>query len=167
MSSSITMSTYLRETGGLMRPEYLYERANPASQSSTTNSSSQNPAIKTNRYFALNNLNGTNNANSNGNEVVNTVSKEARNFQKSLRKSPKGIFLNLEDLAKLAETDSDKLFDQHDKNIFFLKKQAQASRQDIDEMKRTLYGVQFGGNCSLVTDPETFDYTVSYNLTIN
>jgi hypothetical protein len=109
---------------------------------------------KNNRYLPTNSLSGTNNPNSNGNEVVNMVSKEARNFQKSLRKAPKGTHLDLEELVTLAETDSDKLFYQQDKNIEFLKKQSQANKQEIEEMRCAVFPR------SVVTELETFDYKV-------
>jgi hypothetical protein len=73
-----------------------------------------------------NQINGsqqTTSTSSNGNEGVNSISKEARNFHKSLRKPPKGIYLNHDELVELGQSDCEKMFDQYDKKIFFLKKQ--------------------------------------------
>lgn len=49
--------------------------------------------------------------------------KEARNFQKSLRKPPKGIYLNYDELVNLAEFDYNFTFDTLDKKLFSLKQE--------------------------------------------
>ena len=129
---------YWKESGGLMRPESVVGKIN--NQTNNFNCL-QNNSIKTNRFLTINNINGTT-ANSNGTESGNSISKEARNFQKSLRKPPKGIFLDYDELVELAETDTDKLFDQMDKKIFFLKKQTQASKQEMEMLFFKVFGIK-------------------------
>ncbi len=51
------------------------------------------------------------------------LAKEAKNFQKSLRKPPKGIYLNYEELINLAEFDYNITFEMLDKKVVSLKKE--------------------------------------------
>jgi REST corepressor 1 len=53
--------------------------------------------------------------------------KEAKNFQKSLRKPPKGIYLNYEELIHLAKFDYNITFDMLDKKLISLKKEVIAN----------------------------------------
>ena len=52
-----------------------------------------------------------------------TNTKEAKNFQKNLRKPPKGIYLNCDELVDLAKIDSKYTFDMLNKRLFSLKKE--------------------------------------------
>lgn len=58
-----------------------------------------------------------------GNSFGTNNSREAKNFQKSLRKPPKGIYLNYEELVNLVEVDSDQTFDMLNKKLYCLKKE--------------------------------------------
>ena len=49
--------------------------------------------------------------------------KEARNFLKTQRKPPKGIYLNIQEIVNLAEFDFNITFDMLDKRLFNLKKE--------------------------------------------
>lgn len=60
--------------------------------------------------------------------------KEARNFQKSLRKPPKGIYLNYEELVNLAEFDHNITFEMLDKRLNSLKKEVQENKQYISSL---------------------------------
>jgi hypothetical protein len=59
--------------------------------------------------------------------IINS-SREARNFQKSLRKPPKGIYLNYEELSSLVDSDVDQ-FDSLSKRLSCLKKEIQLNKQ--------------------------------------
>ena len=74
---------------------------------------------KTNRY--LNSVN--NNGEQTGtNTMVNPVQKHF-NFHKTLRKPPKGIYLNYEDLLNLAKTESNEAFEILNRRLNSLKKE--------------------------------------------
>lgn len=60
--------------------------------------------------------------------------KEARNFLKTQRKPPKGIYLNIQEIVNLAEFDFNITFDMLDKRLFNLKKEVQTNKQDIESM---------------------------------
>lgn len=64
----------------------------------------------------------------------NENSKEARNFQKSLRKPPKGIYLNYEELVNLAEHDFNIAFNVIDRRLFSLRKEVQSNKQEISTL---------------------------------
>jgi hypothetical protein len=51
------------------------------------------------------------------------MSKEAKNFHKTLRKPPKGIYLNYDELLNLAESDADQIFDTLNRRLVSLKKE--------------------------------------------
>ena len=74
---------------------------------------------KTNRYL--------NNANSNveqpGTNTSTNISTIAKNFHKTLRKPPKGIYLNYEDLLNLAQTESNEAFEILNRRLNSLKKE--------------------------------------------
>ena len=61
--------------------------------------------------------------NSSNGHLANNMSKEAKNFQKSLRKPPKGIYLNYNELINLADSDSDLIFETLNKKIASLKEE--------------------------------------------
>ena len=97
-----------RNTGGLMRPDHVPNKGN------------NNHATKINRF--LNNASDSNgalttSANQNKQET-------AKNFHKTLRKAPKGIYLNVDELVSLAESgDNDEIFDGLNRRLLFLKKE--------------------------------------------
>lgn len=91
----IFFSLSQRETGGLMRPDIISKSNRPGSSKDDYRVNS----------FGVNN------------------SREAKNFQKSLRKPPKGIYLNYEELVNLVEVDSDQTFDMLNKKLYCLKKE--------------------------------------------
>lgn len=99
--------SYYKNTSGLMRPDNL------------------------------NIINGALNSDQSDNDLFNKRTqnaKEARNFQKSLRKPPKGIYLNYDELVNLAEFDSNIIFDMLDKRLFSLKQEVQSNKQSITSM---------------------------------
>ena len=61
--------------------------------------------------------------NSSGSNDHRNISKEAKNYHKSLRKPPKGIYLNYEELVNLAKVGSYEIFDVLDKKVVSLKKE--------------------------------------------
>ena len=104
-----------RNTGGLMRPDQL-------SKMNISNNQNGNNYLhnKTNRYL--------NNANSNGEQAVTNTSTNVsaiakNNFHKTLRKPPKGIYLNYEDLLNLAQTESNEAFEILNRRLASLKKE--------------------------------------------
>lgn len=140
-----------------MRPEYLIDAALTSSSSGSGASSCNGGQMKSsnNRYMTINNNNnnGTNNnlvvSNTNSLDSVNNLSKEARNFQKSLRKPPKGIFLDLNELIELAQSDTDKMFDQLDKKIYFLKTQTTANQKELEHLVSRVFSIEKNGNESI------------------
>lgn len=85
----------------------------------------------------LNIVNGTLSSDQSDTDLFNKKAqnaKEARNFQKSLRKPPKGIYLNYDELVNLAEFDSNIIFDMLDKRLFSLKQEVQTNKQTITSM---------------------------------
>lgn len=103
-----------------MRPDHLLNKSN--NQSHNPNHL-QNNSFKTNRYLTILNTSGTINSETNNINNGNSLSREARNFHKSLRKPPKGIFLNYEELLDLVNTGSSKVFENLDRRIRSLKNQ--------------------------------------------
>jgi hypothetical protein len=82
----------------------------------------------------INNNNGNSNSNNNdeplsSNSRANLVN--SRNFFKSLRKPPKGIYLNYDELVNLAEVDTNHIYDQLNRKLAYLKKEIQANKQEI------------------------------------
>lgn len=119
-----------------MRPDYQINKAsnlpNPTA-SSQSHGNLQSSAYRTNRYLTItNNSNGGSmGTGGNGNALANTdgtgqtsvLSKDAKNFHKSLRKPPKGIFLSYEELIELLQTNNKKIFNQLTRRVDSLKKQ--------------------------------------------
>ena len=120
-----------------MRPDSIVNKTNVGVGGST--SSQQQPhghlstsAFRTNRFLTI-----TNNGNSSSGSVsvdnatqqssssnsAQGLSKDAKSFHKSLRKPPKGIYLNYEELVELAKDDTRKVFNQLNRRISALKKQ--------------------------------------------
>lgn len=92
----------------------------------------QNSSYRTNRYLNTNsaNLSTSSNAmdtNSNGQISTSTCSfsRDAKNFHKSLRKPPKGVYLNYDELVELAQVDNDKIFEQLNRRLISLKQQVE------------------------------------------
>jgi hypothetical protein len=98
----------VRNTGGLMRPDHLINK-----QKAIENNP-QNYTQKINRFI-----------NNNPNEqVAKQISQEqAKSFHKTLRKPPKGIYLNYDELISLAECDNEQIFDVLNRRLLFLKKE--------------------------------------------
>ncbi len=103
-----------RSTSGLMRPDSLVV------SSETKNSISNN--LSTDKF-------GNSYVSQEQNiekEFINKRvhnTKEAKNFQKSLRKPPKGIFLNYDELVSLCDYDQNLTFDMLDKKLLDLKRE--------------------------------------------
>lgn len=71
--------------------------------------------------------------NNNSNEQVakQMNQEQAKNFHKTLRKPPKGIYLNYDELLSLAESDDDQIFELLNRRLLFLKKEVQKNKQEI------------------------------------
>jgi hypothetical protein len=160
---------YWKQTG-LMKPDnYNWSatsgklvlapnNSNNNSNKVTANLSKQNGyGIKNNnsthnRYITMNNSNNQDQINSNNNNSA----KEARNYFKSLRKPPKGIYLNYEELVNLAETDSTQIFDNLNRQLLKLKKEIQFNKQNQSDLLNELANMEnFKGtidNCLLQID---------------
>ena len=104
--------------------------------SSQSHGNLQSSAYRTNRYLTItNNSNGSSGGlagnggsgnaltNMDGTAQTSVLSKDAKNFHKSLRKPPKGIFLNYEELIELLQTNNKKIFNQLTRRVDSLKKQ--------------------------------------------
>lgn len=97
--------TYWRNTGGLMRPDHLINK-----QRLNDNSSSH---YKSNRL------------------VNNTDQDKMKNFHKVLRKPPKGIYLNYDELVSMADSNNDQIFEVLNRRLLSLKKKVQKNKQNI------------------------------------
>lgn len=119
-----------------MRPDHLINKANGGS--GHNHGYLQSSAYRTNRYLTItNNTNGTGGSVTAGmgsatnldamqsasSSQISAMSKDAKSFQKSLRKSPKGIYMNYEELVELVQGDNKKIFNQLIRRINSLKKQ--------------------------------------------
>lgn len=146
----VKYNVYSRDTGGLMRPDHLI---NKTSNHPHNHNYLQNSSFKTNRYLTISNTTATNTNETN-------FSKEARNFHKSLRKPPKGIYLNYEELFDFVKAGSSNVFDELSRRTIALKKQviqaimkwtkfslifihkneikSQVNKQDIDTLIKTI-----------------------------
>ena len=111
----------IRNTGGLMRPDQL-NKVNNANYQTGTNYLHN----KTNRFLNIvntnsGNTNGDSGANSSSNNNGNAFAKN--NFHKALRRPPKGIYLNYEELLQLAQTESSDTFEVLNRRLNSLKKE--------------------------------------------
>lgn len=131
-----------------MRPEYQINKQ--LQTSGQSHGYLQSSAYRTNRYLTItNNTNGAvgsgavgggtggvggsngsgtsagvsaSNLDNNGGQM-SLLSKDAKNFHKSLRQPPKGIFLSYEELIELLQNNNRKIFNQLNRRIDSLKKQ--------------------------------------------
>lgn len=106
---------YYKNTSGLMRPDNLNTMTDRFDQQIKL-SKMNNDQVDTDHNKRTENA------------------KEARNFQKSLRKPPKGIYLNYEELVNLAEFDHNITFEMLDKRLNSLKKEVQENKQYISSL---------------------------------
>ena len=108
-----------RNTGGLMRPDQLNKATSNASHSSNQNTNYLHN--KTNRYLnSVTNSNGEHTS-ANVSTSVNAIAKN--NFHKTLRKPPKGVYLNLEELLNLAQNEINEIFEVLNRRLNSLKKE--------------------------------------------
>lgn len=143
-----------------MKPDYQINKQLPSGNqaggvSASASGSSQNhgylqsSAYRTNRYLTItNNTNGNGGlGTSGGNSIMNnassgtsdnsgqvSLSKDAKNFHKSLRKPPKGIYLNYEELIELLQCNNRKIFNQLTRRVDALKKQVSRNHLNIFEI---------------------------------
>lgn len=88
----------------------------------------QNSAYRTNRYLTMisgdSSGTGSTTSNNNNNTVAAAggLSKDAKSFQKSLRKPPNGVYLNYDELVELVQTDYHKIFNQLNRRYTHLSK---------------------------------------------
>ena len=102
-----------------MRPDNLNKYNNASYPPPTHNNNNSYVHKSTNRYMNTSEQNGNNNSNM----TTSNMSKEAKNFHKTLRKPPKGIYLNYDELLNLAESDTDQIFDTLNRRLVSLKKE--------------------------------------------
>ncbi|RNA45018.1 REST corepressor 3-like isoform X2 [Brachionus plicatilis] len=122
---------YFKKTG-LMRPDHVINKSLSNGNLQKHNCTQNNSLTKTNRYLTISNAaigyetsNVTNTA---------TISKEAKNFHKSLRKPPKGIYLNYDELMDLVKTGPDTVFEELQRKNTILRREHQKNKQEIDLM---------------------------------
>lgn len=144
-----------------MRPEYQINKQ--LQTSGQSHGYLQSSAYRTNRYLTItNNTNGAqmgssavsgggggaggvggsngsgtimaSNFDNNGGQM-SLLSKDAKNFHKSLRQPPKGIFLNYEELIELLQNNNRKIFNQLNRRIDSLKKQVNNSSTTTKNFK--------------------------------
>ena len=74
--------------------------------------------------------------NNNPNEqIAKQMNQEkAKSFHKTLRKPPKGVYLNYDELISLAESDDDQIFELLNRRLLFLRKEVQKNKQDISTL---------------------------------
>jgi hypothetical protein len=74
--------------------------------------------------------------NNNQNEqIAKQMNQEkAKSFHKTLRKPPKGVYLNYDELISLAESDDDQIFELLNRRLLFLRKEVQKNKQDISTL---------------------------------
>jgi hypothetical protein len=118
----------LRNTGGLMRPDNIATFGVSANQIYAGNGQIRGNLL--NRHY--NNIDVNNINNNNGSEEPLSSSHRtnlinSRNFYKSLRKPPKGIYLNYDELVNLAEVDTNHIYDQLNRKLTYLKKEVNTS----------------------------------------
>ena len=102
-----------------MRPDQLNKTTSNASHLSNLNTNYLHN--KTNRYLnSVSNNNGEH-VSSNVSTSVNAIAKN--NFHKTLRKPPKGIYLNYEELLSLAQNETNETFDVLNRRLNSLKKE--------------------------------------------
>lgn len=104
-----------------MRPDHANKYSSASYMPHTHNNHNNYVHKSTNRYINTSETNGNNNSNSN--MTTSNMSKDAKNFHKTLRKPPKGIYLNYDELLNLAESDTDQIFDTLNRRLVFLKKE--------------------------------------------
>jgi hypothetical protein len=109
-----------------MRPDHLINKSG-----SQNHGYLQNSSYRTNRYLTITNSSSTSasNAASGSDSAFPSTqnhSKDAKSFHKSLRKAPKGIYLNYDELTELAQNDNKYIFEQLNLRINFLKKQVKS-----------------------------------------
>lgn len=94
-----------------MRPDHIINKTLSNVNSHRHNSNQNNNNLtKTNRYLTISNA--TIGYESSNVTNTTTISKEAKNFHKSLRKPPKGIYLNYNELMDLVTLGPDTVFEE-------------------------------------------------------
>lgn len=92
-----------------MRPDHIINKSLSNGNSFRQNLI-QNSSTKTNRYMNISNTNSSYESSNVTNTT--TISKEAKNFHKSLRKPPKGIYLNYDELMDIVKVGPDTVFEE-------------------------------------------------------
>ena len=105
-----------------MRPDHVINKSLANNNSHKQNFSQNGSLLRTNRYLTISNTLSNNPNETASASSASTLSRDARNFHKSLRKPPKGIYLNYDELMDLVQVGSDKVFeDLKRKNVIYRK----------------------------------------------
>lgn len=128
---------YYKKTS-LMRPDHVINKTLANNGSHRQNFPQNSSLLRTNRYLTISNTSQNNTMETISSTNPNNISREARNFHKSLRKPPKGIYLNYEELMDLVQVGSDKVFEELKRKKLILRKQNQINKQQIDNLYRQI-----------------------------
>ncbi|CAF0761791.1 unnamed protein product [Brachionus calyciflorus] len=123
--------TYYKQTS-LMRPDHVINKSLSNNNSHRTNYSQNGSLLRTNRYLTISNTTQANNGDLSNS--ANNISTQAKNFHKSLRKPPKGIYLNYDELIDLVQAGAQNVFEELKRKNILHRNQTQSNKQEIELM---------------------------------
>ena len=126
---------YWKHTG-LMKPDHLTNFTIPDDNSQAVSSTTNGNETKATQNGGGHLTNGTEAKPSSSSDpnAPNTKVNSQKIFHKSLRKLPKGIYLNCEELLSLAKTDNDQMFDSLSVKLKARKEEVQRNKQFITDL---------------------------------